>query len=121
MGFLAQQDGVVAVTVATPDGRLLASGGAETPTSEASLAALVCERAAEVTAADDLRGMGKLVSESTFERLAVSGPRGESLVFSLEGGCLLVSARTGQIAVAEQSAAPVITRFGTAAASRRGG
>jgi hypothetical protein len=65
--------------------------------------------------------MGKLVSESAFRRLAMSGPRGESLVYSLDGGCLLVSARAGQLAGAEQSAAPVINRFGPAGAGRRGG
>ncbi|MGH2608098.1 MAG: hypothetical protein ACRDHF_03325 [Tepidiformaceae bacterium] len=120
-GFLAGQSGVFAVTVAGPDGAHLASGGAGDGATEAALAAFIGERASEVTAADDLRGMGKLVSESAFQKLAVSGPRGEALVFSLEGGYLFVSASIGQLAVAEQSAVPVISRFGPAAAGRRGG
>lgn len=120
-GFLGHQDGVSAVTVATPDGTLLASAGAADSEGEASLAAFICQGAAEITSTDDLRGMGKLVSESAFEQLTVSGPRGEGLVLSLDGGCILVSAKAGQLALVEQSVAPVVSRFGRAPAGRRGG
>ncbi|MGH2628018.1 MAG: roadblock/LC7 domain-containing protein, partial [Anaerolineales bacterium] len=119
VGFLAYQEGVAGVTVSTPDGALLASKGTAEAGAEALLAAFICERAAEVTSEDDLRGMGKLVSESEFHQLAVSGPKGEALVYPLDRGCLLVSARLGQLVTAAQSAVPVISRFGPAASGRR--
>ena len=120
-GFLSGQDGVLGATVAARGGALLASRGVADPQTEATLAAFVCERAAEAVAADDLRGMGKLVSESTFERLAISGASGEALVIVLNRGCLLLSARLGGLAAAAQSAVPVISRFGPPAQGPQGG
>jgi hypothetical protein len=120
-GYLAHQDGVAGVTVTSRDGRVLATDGSNEPEIEASLAALIWHRASQVTAADDLRGMGKLVSESTFEQLAICGPRGDGLVIALDGGCLMLTALPGQLTAAAQSAAPVINRFGAAVAGRPGG
>lgn len=121
VGFLAGQDAVVGATVGATDGTLLRSRGAAEPAVEASLAAFICHHAAEVVSADDLRGMGKIVSESKFERLAISGAKGDALVISLNGGCLLLSVRPGGLATAAQAAAPVINRFGPPASGPQGG
>lgn len=120
-GFLAGQSGVAGATVGGMDGLPIASRGAADPATEAALAAFVCERAAEVVSTADLRGMGKLVSESAFERLTISGPGGESLVISLSGACLLISPRPGALSSAAQSATPVIQRFGPGAQRPQGG
>ncbi|MEX0781998.1 MAG: hypothetical protein WD557_05060 [Dehalococcoidia bacterium] len=121
VGFLANQDAIAGATLAAPGGALLASRGSPATRAAAPRAAFICERAAEVVSADDLRGMGKLVSESQFERLAISGPKGEALVMSLDRACLILSVRPGGLATAVQSASPVISRFGPAAAGRQGG
>lgn len=111
VGFLSNQDGVRAVTVTSPGGLPIASSLPEAET-DASLAAFICERAEELTAEGDLRGMGKLLSDSVFQELTISGQNREEMVVCLDGGCLLVSLDPFKVTSAVESVAPVVKRFG---------
>lgn len=121
VGFIAHQDGVSSATVATLEGTALASSGTPEAGREAALGAFICERAEELSGDGDLRGMGKVVSESAFRELAIHGGENEGLVIRLEGACLVLATRPGQLAAAERSVTPVVTRFGRPAASQERG
>lgn len=82
-------DGVRAVTVCSAEGALLGSSGTEDPAREAALASFVALRAAALPVDGDLRGMGRQLAGSTFNHLAISSEREETLLYNLNHGAYL--------------------------------
>jgi|GEM_PF-6254895 len=91
-GAASAVEGVRSAVVCSAEGAVLGAAGIAEPGREAALAGFVAVRAEALPVDGDLRGMGKQLAGSRFSHLSISGPAGETLLYSL-GGAAYLSAR----------------------------
>lgn len=104
-------DGVRAVTVCTTEGLPLASAGTADAARDAALASFLALRAEALPVDGDLRGMGRQVAGSTFNHLAITGSRTDSLLVAFAGAYLLLAHTPGRAQSVLSGLAPLARRY----------
>jgi hypothetical protein len=85
----ASTSGVTAAVVASVEGSIEAGTGALAVERGAALARFLAARATAAASQEDLRGLGRIVSESRLREVRFAGPTGEGVVLVADHELLL--------------------------------
>lgn len=102
---VATAPGVESAVVCGDGGAVLGSVGSNSAPQDAALAVFVAQRADALSADGDLRGMGRLVSGSSFQQVTACWPGGEAVVMTFADTHVFAPLRRG---VSAESAAPTL-------------